>query len=214
MRAKSLFPEVDEEIIEIKAVRAQRIQELKDKSEKYRPSNFSEGEWFEKELCRTCKRYGADFLTAPICRILCEFHLHEMEEVIRFNGEVICLKHSDFDIDKFNKKSIPSDPQKNFETGDLIVFSLNEDGCSGIEVIRRSFNSADEFRVAYANLHNLMNKNAIVAMPHLFFTPARVGTPLDVDIYYQDGEFVANCAGLEISEDAIFIGTYFGVEYG
>lgn len=101
-----------------------------------------------------------------------------------------------------------------FENGEIYVFGLNEDGCSGIEVIGKYFECIDDFKIEYTNLHNKNNKKVIEIMPHFRMVPNRVPT-IDVPIYFDKGEFITNLFGAwDISDKAIFIGEYFGVEYG
>lgn len=101
----SLFPEVDAEIIEIKAQEESVKQKIKEAGELYRPSNATEGEWFENVICGTCKRYGAhnDEFQLSKCRILGKLFFGEVSEVVCYNGSVMCLGHSQFDFRDFKE---------------------------------------------------------------------------------------------------------------
>lgn len=101
----SLFPEVDAEIIEIKALEVKVKQKIMGAAEKYRPSNATDGEWFENTICATCKRYGThnDEFQLSKCRILGKLFFGEVSEVVCYNGSVMCLGHSLFDFRDFKE---------------------------------------------------------------------------------------------------------------
>ena len=95
----SLFPEVDEEIKDIKQAQNDKLQELKDKSEPYRPSNGSEGMVFEGEFCSTCNKDNPD--EDMFCPYLRRLHEGTSDEIVKYRGKVMCLKHSDFSIKSY-----------------------------------------------------------------------------------------------------------------
>lgn len=97
MSSLSLFPEVDEEIKQIRAEEAKKIQEVKDSSTRYIPSNGTEGAWFEDTICATCNRLDKR------CSVLKDlyFGTDGSSDLIRYQDEIMCLKHSDFNIRDF-----------------------------------------------------------------------------------------------------------------
>lgn len=97
----SLFPDVDAEIVQIKAKEKLAIQELINSSEMYRPSNSTDGDWFYRNFCDKCSKDNIEK------EIFCEtwnLLLGANSEDIRQKGEfVFCLKDSNFDIKDYMK---------------------------------------------------------------------------------------------------------------
>lgn len=95
----SLFPEVDEEISAIKAKEESALKNIVDNSEKWRPSNGTEGIIFEDNFCAECTKDNID--EDIFCETLSELQGGYSENIREFNNEVICLKDSDFDIKNY-----------------------------------------------------------------------------------------------------------------
>ena len=87
----SLFNEVDNEIKDIKNQNKKALNDFLVKTEKYRPSNGSEGSWFEDNICGTCKKYDK-------CKIILKLSFDYVNEIRRFKNKVFCIKHTNFNI--------------------------------------------------------------------------------------------------------------------
>lgn len=97
MSRLSLFPEVDEEIKQIKASEAIKLQEIKNTSTRFIPSNGVEGVWLEDTLCVTCGHFNKR------CSVLKEllFGSDGSCDLLTYQDNVICLQHSDFSVRDF-----------------------------------------------------------------------------------------------------------------
>lgn len=87
----SLFNEVDNEIKDIKNQNKKALNDFLVKTERYRPSNGSEGSWFEDNICGTCKKYDK-------CKIILKLSFDYVNEIRRFKNKVFCTKHTNFNI--------------------------------------------------------------------------------------------------------------------
>ena len=95
----SLFPEVDDEI---KAIKKDYQIKLKQfiLGKRFEPSNGTEGMRFEG-YCQGCSRYSYE---NPKCKIDINFWMGEFQdEIIEHNGDVMCVKHTKFDLRKYNE---------------------------------------------------------------------------------------------------------------
>ena len=87
----SLLPDVDKEIKEIKKENNSKLLNFLVKTERYRPSNGSEGSWFEDNICGSCKKYDN-------CKIILNLSFDYVNEIRRFKNKVFCIKHTNFNI--------------------------------------------------------------------------------------------------------------------
>ena len=92
----SLFPEVDEEIKQIKAKEKLAIEDLINKSEMYIPSNGTEGDMLNSSLCGNCTKQ--DYEAEKYCPIWDGLYSEKQKEIREINSEVFCLSSSCFDI--------------------------------------------------------------------------------------------------------------------
>ena len=92
----SLFPEVDEEIEEIKNNEKLALKNIIDSSEKWRPSNGTEGFIFEDNFCEECSKNNGEL--DIWCETLGELLGGYSESIRLFEEEVVCLKNSNFNI--------------------------------------------------------------------------------------------------------------------
>ena len=94
----SLFPNVDKEVKQIRQENKLKLYELLNKSERYRPSNGSEGSWFEDNICGSCKKYDN-------CKIILKLAFDYTKEIRRAKGKVFCIKHTSFKIEEYESIS-------------------------------------------------------------------------------------------------------------
>ena len=87
----SLFPNLDNEINDIKNQNKKALNDFLVKTERYRPSNGCEGSWFEDNICGTCKKYDK-------CKIILKLSFDYVNEIRRFKNKVFCIKHTNFNI--------------------------------------------------------------------------------------------------------------------
>jgi hypothetical protein len=96
----SLFPEIDNEIEDIKKIELEKIKELKSKSIPYVPSNGTDGMMFESTFCSTCSKDDSD--KNIFCKYLGELISGDnCSEIIRYKSKIMCLKHDDFNIKSY-----------------------------------------------------------------------------------------------------------------
>lgn len=78
------------------------IEKLKEISTKYRPSNGSEGMWFEENFCHQCTH--DDFENDVFCKTLGDLHCGEVEEIRQTKEHIFCLNDSNFDISEWQNE--------------------------------------------------------------------------------------------------------------
>ncbi len=95
----SLFPDVDNEIKEIKKQNKIKLEELQKMSIPYRPSNASEGMMFENSVCIDCKKYAT-------CKVLIKLAGGLTDEVRQTDDDVFCISHTNFCIEDYLKEEL------------------------------------------------------------------------------------------------------------
>ena len=92
----SLFPDVKEEIKNIKNEEKEKLSLLLNETEKYRPSNGCEGSWFEDNICGACKKYWQ-------CKIILDLSFDYVNEIRRYKSAIFCTKHTKFNLNYLEK---------------------------------------------------------------------------------------------------------------
>ncbi len=101
----SLFPDIDKEIEEIvaaeKKLEKEILEKIKRDGEKYRPSCGTDGMVLEDFLCQGCskKNYEKEIW----CNTWDMLYHDYVDEIIEYKGNVICLNHSNFNINEYIK---------------------------------------------------------------------------------------------------------------
>ena len=95
----SLFPEVDDELNHIKSEHDKLLHHIICNSEEWRPSNATEGYFFEDNFCEDCSKN--DYEKELWCPILGELLVGHTKHIRIYKNEVICLKDSNFNIIDF-----------------------------------------------------------------------------------------------------------------
>ncbi len=75
------------------------IEKLKKATTPYRPSNGSEGMWFEENFCNKC--IHDDFNNDIYCETLGDLHCGKVEEIRQTEKHIFCLNDSNFDISEW-----------------------------------------------------------------------------------------------------------------
>lgn len=100
----SLFPEVDEEIKQKRKEYKQRIKELVKDTERYRPSNGTEGDIFYSNFCHSCGKDNPE--KEKYCNTYFDLLHGETAEVRKTEkGKVFCINDLNFNIADFDTKS-------------------------------------------------------------------------------------------------------------
>lgn len=86
----SLFPEVDDEIVEIKREFSKYLKEIEESSTMYTPSNGTEGIMFVDRYCSQCPNDDGE---DKLCPILAHYVMNGFHNDIREdkNGAFLCL---------------------------------------------------------------------------------------------------------------------------
>lgn len=98
----SLFPEIDQEIQQIKEAEKAIIKKIKENSEKYMPSNGTEGCIFEENYCAKCSKENTEkeqycsILTGLVCG-------NKHVDLIEYKKTIVCFQHSAFNVKEFLK---------------------------------------------------------------------------------------------------------------
>jgi len=88
----------------------------------------------------------------------------------------------------------------------FFIIALNMDGCSGLEVIPKTFETKYDFINAYHKISPVSKFNPLLTENNVE----------EIEIYYDKGEFKTphRFGGDVLSKDAVFVDEYYCVEYG
>lgn len=88
----------------------------------------------------------------------------------------------------------------------FFIIALNMDGCSGLEIIPKTFETKYDFINAYHKISPVSRFNPMLTE----------NSVEEIEIYYDRGEFKTThrFGGDVLSKDAVFVDEYYCVEYG
>lgn len=92
----SLFPEIDEEIKEIKAKKKLVFENFIKNSKMYRPSNANDGDIFYANFCKSCSKENVE--KEIFCEIWSGLFGGYNENIRELDDYYFCIKHDDFNI--------------------------------------------------------------------------------------------------------------------
>ena len=77
----------------------EKIEKLKEVSKPYRPSNGTEGVWFEEKFCSKCEK--DDPINGKMCETLGRLYMGYVEEIRETEEHCFCMNDTNFNIEEW-----------------------------------------------------------------------------------------------------------------